>query len=759
MALVNYLKDIPDENIGFLVSNSNLRDYFVNVVPILTGKNTIEYTENIGFLSTINLLVTNTTNSVMLDRLRKNYSLLLIGVKVKDARVISENLSILDKGESEGVSVRVESESEDELLDLFEGEKLYNRLFTSGFSVINKPVIEKNKKENSIIKLSDEVQFTFFPNTGKDYLFTNVSLFSSADITHSKATAELLLNYYTASELKSKVLTDASSCIGGNTWSFAKMVKEVNAVELNDINMTALKHNMNVVGADNIKFYNDNYMNLKDTLKSNIIFYDPPWGGLDYKKNVQVGYTYEGKFYGLEELSKKKEEVEMLIFRIPMKSNVEKGNWNYRYRVVFSDKNGFPIYHVIILSDKKPITKPLDKTVNRIDYKNITYSEIKDEKEIVEEEKSSEALAKSEDFDTLYGVPDRPSSFNPDKGEETVINELLGWRPFAPVLNVDYFKNFKSGHWGQRKLLLTEILFFTLHGKPNTKVIYAGSAPSDHMLFLSKMFPTYHFDLIDPERWNKDFQKIHPALKGQNFSEDVKKYKINDKIDVYQGFMTDELSRELGEKYKNDNVLFVSDIRPTNIEAVSSTIEQRENIVKENMEMQKRWYLIISEINKKEIWGMFKFKPVFGVNTTEYLDGTLYYQPWAPLLSPELRLITNKTTMKTYDNSWLEQHLSWFNNVRRNLEKHPRDTRIRGIFDVQYEYDIFKMYVDKFAKGTDPYNWMIQTSKELYNKDVVKGKYLFEKGYQTEPSRLNYWATKIVEKMVKYSGGGDMGDE
>jgi hypothetical protein len=156
---------------------------------------------------------------------------------------------------------------------------------------------------------------------------------------------------------------------------------------------------------------------------------------------------------------------------------------------------------------------------------------------------------------------------------------------------------------------------------------------------------------------------------------------------------------------------------------------------------------------------MFKFKPVFGVNTTEYLDGTLYYQPWAPLLSPELRLITNKTTMKTYDNSWLEQHLSWFNNVRRNLEKHPRDTRIRGIFDVQYEYDIFKMYVDKFAKGTDPYNWMIQTSKELYNKDVVKGKYLFEKGYQTEPSRLNYWATKIVEKMVKYSGGGDMGDE
>ena len=76
-----------------------------------------------------------------------------------------------------------------------------------------------------------------------------------------------------------------------------------------------------------------------------------------------------------------------------------------------------------------------------------------------------------------------------------------------------------------------------------------------------------------------------------------------------------------------------------------------------------------------------------------------------------------------------------------------------------FKYDIFKMYVDKFAKGTDPYDWMVKTSKELYNKDVVKGKYLFEKGYVTEPSRLNYWSVKIVEKMVKYSKGGDMGDE
>jgi hypothetical protein len=60
--------------------------------------------------------------------------------------------------------------------------------------------------------------------------------------------------------------------------------------------------------------------------------------------------------------------------------------------------------------------------------------------------------------------------------------------------------------------------------------------------------------------------------------------------------MSDQLSKELGEKYKHDYVLFISDIRPTNIDSMSSTIEERDDIVKENMEMQKRWYLLIKDI-------------------------------------------------------------------------------------------------------------------------------------------------------------------
>jgi hypothetical protein len=42
-----------------------------------------------------------------------------------------------------------------------------------------------------------------------------------------------------------------------------------------------------------------------------------------------------------------------------------------------------------------------------------------------------------------------------------------------------------SKHWGQRKLLFTEIEFLTLHCQANCTVVYAGSAPGNIMLSIS----------------------------------------------------------------------------------------------------------------------------------------------------------------------------------------------------------------------------------------------------------------------------------
>ena len=54
-------------------------------------------------------------------------------------------------------------------------------------------------------------------------------------------------------------------------------------------------------------------------------------------------------------------------------------------------------------------------------------------------------------------------------------------------------------HWGQRKLLFSEIEFLTLYGHLAKTVVYAGAAPGTHINYLSKeLFPEHKWVLVDP---------------------------------------------------------------------------------------------------------------------------------------------------------------------------------------------------------------------------------------------------------------------
>lgn len=60
-------------------------------------------------------------------------------------------------------------------------------------------------------------------------------------------------------------------------------------------------------------------------------------------------------------------------------------------------------------------------------------------------------------------------------------------------------------HWGQRKLLLSEIQLLSQYCKPNVSyhIVYAGSAPGTHLAFLDRMFGRMHqWELVDPGQFN-----------------------------------------------------------------------------------------------------------------------------------------------------------------------------------------------------------------------------------------------------------------
>src|SRR5690606_11262993 len=57
-----------------------------------------------------------------------------------------------------------------------------------------------------------------------------------------------------------------------------------------------------------------------------------------------------------------------------------------------------------------------------------------------------------------------------------------------------------SVHFGQLKLLMSEIEFLTFYWNPSIKnpiVVYIGAAPGTHLDMLSKMFPSFEFHLYD----------------------------------------------------------------------------------------------------------------------------------------------------------------------------------------------------------------------------------------------------------------------
>ena len=219
-------------------------------------------------------------------------------------------------------------------------------------------------------------------------------------------------------------------------------------------------------------------------------------------------------------------------------------------------------------------------------------------------------------------------------------------------------------HWGQRKLLLTEIEFFTNFFtkifnvvKENTETpietptektiyaIYAGAAPGTHILYLSKLFPLIHFELYDPRAFSPNLLKN------------------TEKIKTHMQYFTDETANQWkSEDHPDKILLFISDIRTGDTETQSSKmVEERVSI---DHDWQKNWYNIISPE-----YSMFKFRLPWVIGETEYMDGDIYIQPYPPVTSTETRLIVSKNAKnKLYDNKKYEEQLFHFNTSIRPLQ-------------------------------------------------------------------------------------------
>jgi hypothetical protein len=168
-------------------------------------------------------------------------------------------------------------------------------------------------------------------------------------------------------------------------------------------------------------------------------------------------------------------------------------------------------------------------------------------------------------------------------------------------------------HWGQRKLLLSEMEFLNMYGHLSNLVVYAGAAPGTHMNYLIDAFPSHRFVCVDPARFS-----IRP----------------NARVELRNELFTDEMARE----FERARCLFVCDIRSADSSADNA--DDVEVHVEEDMMAQQQWHKIMRPVKS-----LLKFRlpwnpgatscpppPIIPTTTTVELD----YTPPPPIIAVPL---------------------------------------------------------------------------------------------------------------------------
>ena len=141
---------------------------------------------------------------------------------------------------------------------------------------------------------------------------------------------------------KNIVILDGTAGLGGNVISFCNYFSYVFGIEINNNRYKLLKNNIEQNKLLNIEIINNNSLELiiENYFNKNIncYFFDPPWGGPNYKKfkNIKLklgDYSLINLINIIKNINKKKS----IIFKLPNNYDLEEFN-NFNYKI-FKIKN------------------------------------------------------------------------------------------------------------------------------------------------------------------------------------------------------------------------------------------------------------------------------------------------------------------------------------------------------------------------------------------------------------------------------------
>jgi predicted RNA methylase len=124
----------------------------------------------------------------------------------------------------------------------------------------------------------------FLQKEGVDYTQLKLTEEGLYSVTRRKdAERAVSLMKSTIGDLKTRSITDATGCVGGDTIHFANEFQFVHSIEMNEDNFKVLQNNVEQYKFENIALHHGDATKLFNW-KSDVLYIDPPWGGPQYKE-------------------------------------------------------------------------------------------------------------------------------------------------------------------------------------------------------------------------------------------------------------------------------------------------------------------------------------------------------------------------------------------------------------------------------------------------------------------------------------------
>jgi len=165
-----------------------------------------------------------------------------------------------------------------------------------------------------------------YPNISEDKLkelkYDEEGLYSITLPEEAKIISSLLVKSL-KKEAKKSTIFDGTAGLGGNTLSFCNYFKNVISCEINKSRYDILKKNIELYKYNNIVINNINCIEyIKNNNSSDVYFFDPPWGGPDYKFKTNISLKLANmSLINIVKLIKNKNNNAIICFKLPFNYN------------------------------------------------------------------------------------------------------------------------------------------------------------------------------------------------------------------------------------------------------------------------------------------------------------------------------------------------------------------------------------------------------------------------------------------------------